>query len=137
MKTIRETFQVGSFHYLIEFGDTGNIVFELTNPPIANKAREKYAFPAVVSGTDDVGVLGNSAILVFRQIEQRTLNWIYTQRPYMLHFYPSTTAKIGLYRRLATKLSKKLGSHYSMVEDNDAYHYFRFNIQNGLVSSVK
>jgi hypothetical protein len=126
MKVISEKFSVGGFHYLIAFGDTGNIVFELTNPPIANNAREKYAFRRNISGADDVGVLGNSAILVFRQIEQRTLNWVYSQRPYTFHFYPSTDGKKSLYSHLATKLSKKLGSHYSMAVENDGYHYFRF-----------
>jgi hypothetical protein len=129
MKLTRETFSVAGFHYLIEFGDTGNIAFQLTNPPRPNNAREKYAFPTVVPGTDDLGIQGLAAIAVFREVERRTLNWVYSQKPYTLHFYPSTKAKESLYSRLARKLNKRVSAQYSMAEVDGGYYYYRRLLQ--------
>jgi hypothetical protein len=123
MESVNKKFAVNGNKYTFWVDDYGNVAFKLDNVPVLRKA-DKYTFDDVIDPTGDVGYVGGGAFEVFATVRGLLLDFVYSNKPYAIHFYPSTDKKYSLYKRFAKLLEREL-TDYVLVEHDNAFYFYK------------
>lgn len=68
-----------------------------------------------------------SAFPVFKAAGAILLEWVFSDRPYIFRIEASTDRKKPIYRWMAQRLAKRLSGHYSIIEEQGTFHFYRRN----------
>ncbi|MBB3932600.1 hypothetical protein GGR25_003658 [Kaistia hirudinis] len=112
--------------YLFEAAPGSAVTFRI----VSGGTRKRRYNPHFWFDDEDVvsiedGDFLRSAIPLFRSVKAILIDWVFSQRPFGFRIEPSTDRKEPIYRWMAHRLGRSLHGQYSMVEEQEAFYFYR------------
>ena len=112
-----EYFENDGLRYLVSISESGELGFAL----IGGQSKKGSAMrrPSEDLFWDeprfDDADLNRDALAVYRKVQNLSLDYVFSNKPWALHFAATTKRKIKVYRWMANRISKKL-TDYNLIE---------------------